>query len=233
MKFKGKQCRGLTEQSGWRVQCRVFSGSTYKEAAPLRRGSPWCHFHRKRCAGKTLAGRRCCVTSSSQNTHAAPLREGKRFCAHHSDQSVTCRHCIWLADHLPSLQRILSQVLLATLDSFFKSITSELRVESTERLGRPRAGEGPKKCGGTSAPSAICLSTFAGLTQQRCLRQRHGAHRAPARAARNGCAASKTRLTTCEAQTAMASSHRAASWIEGQRSPTDVDVGTVPARQVC
>ena len=104
MKFKGKQCRGLTEQSGWRVQCRVFSGSSYKEAAPLRRGSPWCHFHRKRCAGKTLAGRRCCVTSSSQNTHAAPLREGKRFCAHHSDQSVTCRHCIWLADHLPSLQ---------------------------------------------------------------------------------------------------------------------------------
>ena len=71
------------------------------------------------------------------------------------------------------------------------------------------------------------------LTQQRCLRQRHGAHRAPARAARNGCAASKTRLTTCEAQTAMASSHRAASWIEGQRSPTDVDVSTVPARQAC
>ena len=54
------------------------------------------------------------------------------------------------------------------------------------------------------------------------LRQRRGADRAPARAARNGCAASKTRLTTCEAQTAMASSHRAASWIEGQRSPTDV-----------
>ena len=46
--------------------------------------------------------------------------------------------------------------------------------------------------------------------------------RAPARAARNGCAASKKRLTTCEAQTTMASSHRAASWIEGQRSPTDV-----------
>ena len=65
-------------------------------------------------------------------------------------------------------------------------------------------------------------SRFAGFTQQRCLRQRHGADRAPARAARNGCAASKTRLTTCEAQTAMASSHRAASWIEGQRSPTDV-----------
>ena len=50
------------------------------------------------------------------------------------------------------------------------------------------------------------------------LRQRHGADRAPARAARNGCAASKTRLTTCEAQTAMASSHRAASWIEARRT---------------
>ena len=76
-------------------------------------------------------------------------------------------------------------------------------------------------------------SRLRGFTQQRCLRQRHGADRAPARAARNGCAASKTRLTTCEAQTAMASSHRAASWIEGQCSPTDVDVGTVPAWQVC
>ena len=65
------------------------------------------------------------------------------------------------------------------------------------------------------------------------LRQRHGADRAPARAARNGGAASKTRLTTCEAQTAMASSHRAASWIEGQHSPTNVDVGTDPAGQVC
>ena len=40
--------------------------------------------------------------------------------------------------------------------------------------------------------------------------------RATARAARNGCcAASKTRVSTCQAQTAMASSHRAASWIEG------------------
>ena len=76
-------------------------------------------------------------------------------------------------------------------------------------------------------------SRFAGFTQQRCLRQRHGAHRAAARAARNGGAASKTRLTKCEAQTAMASSHRAASWIEGQRSPTNVDVGTDPAGQVC
>ena len=48
--------------------------------------------------------------------------------------------------------------------------------------------------------------------------------RATARAARNGCcAASKTRVSTCQAQTAMASSHRAASWIEGQRSPTDVE----------
>ena len=62
-------------------------------------------------------------------------------------------------------------------------------------------------------------SRFAGFTQQRCLRQRHGAHRAAARAARNGGAASKTRLTKCEAQTAMASSHRAASWIRIGRTP--------------
>ena len=82
-------------------------------------------------------------------------------------------------------------------------------------------------------PIWTCRVDFPRVLQQRCLRQRHGADRAPARAARNGGAASKTRLTTCEAQTAMASSHRAASWIEGQRSPTDVDVGTVPARQVC
>ena len=104
MKFTGEQCKGMTEQSGWRVQCRVFSGSSYIEAAPLRRGSPWCHFHRRRCAGKTLAGRRCCVTSSSQNTHAKPLRDGERFCAHHSDQSafasdpLACPYCTILAD---------------------------------------------------------------------------------------------------------------------------------------
>ena len=88
----------------------------------------------------------------------------------------------------------------------------------------------------SARPAAFFLdlqSRLRGFTQQRCLRQRHGADRAPARAARNGCAASKTRLTTCEAQTAMASSHRAASWIEGQRSPTNVDVGTDPAGQVC
>ena len=43
-----------------------------------------------------------------------------------------------------------------------------------------------------------------GLSQQRCLRQRHGASRqSPARAARNGCTASKTRVTTCQAQTAI------------------------------
>jgi hypothetical protein len=51
MKFKGDQCQAMTMQSGKREQCRVYSGSSYIEAAPLRRGSPWCHFHRKRCAG--------------------------------------------------------------------------------------------------------------------------------------------------------------------------------------
>ena len=75
--------------------------------------------------------------------------------------------------------------------------------------------------------------SLRGLHSATVLETEACADRAPARAARNGCASSKTRLTTCEAQTAMASSHRAASWIEGQRSPTDVDVGTDPAGQVC
>ena len=76
--------------------------------------------------------------------------------------------------------------------------------------------------GPTSCLFGPAESTSRAHSATTVLRQRHGADRAPARAARNGCAASKTRLTTCEAQTAMASSHRAASWIEGQRSPTDV-----------
>ena len=52
-------------------------------------------------------------------------------------------------------------MLLATLDSFFKSITSELRVESTERLGRRRAGEGPKSAAALPPPRPFCLFTLA------------------------------------------------------------------------
>ena len=79
----------MTKQSGKRVRCRVYSGSGYPEAAPLRHGSPWCNHHRRRCKGVALAGRRCCITSSSQNTHAEPLRQGAHFCAHHAAQAVT------------------------------------------------------------------------------------------------------------------------------------------------
>ena len=53
------------------------------DAAPLRRGSPYCHHHRVRCAGRTQAGARCTLTSSSEHEHAQPLRKGGAFCVHH------------------------------------------------------------------------------------------------------------------------------------------------------
>ena len=49
-----------------------------------RRGSPYCHHHRVRCAGLTRSGVGCTVTSSSEHEHAAPLRKGEKFCAHHT-----------------------------------------------------------------------------------------------------------------------------------------------------
>mmetsp|Transcript_64977 Transcript_64977/g.128456 ORF Transcript_64977/g.128456 Transcript_64977/m.128456 type:complete len:174 (+) Transcript_64977:1392-1913(+) len=71
-------------RKGGKGQCRVWSGSCYADAAPLRRGSPFCHHHRVRCLGQTLAGMRCTVTSSSEHAHADPLRQGEQFCMHHS-----------------------------------------------------------------------------------------------------------------------------------------------------
>lgn len=86
------------------MRCRVFSGSGYVEASPLRRGSPWCQFHRKRCWGTTLAGNRCYITSSSQNTHADPLRDGGRFCAHHSaNASAAASSTPGAADGTPAI----------------------------------------------------------------------------------------------------------------------------------
>ena len=64
--------------------CNVYSGSLYKEAAPLRAGSIFCHFHRQRCAGKTRLGKPCRVTSSDEHAHAYPLRCGELYCAHHT-----------------------------------------------------------------------------------------------------------------------------------------------------
>jgi len=88
-KFTGVQCRGVAKKTNCR--CRVFSGSLYSQARPLQPpvNSPWCHFHRVRCRGVTLAGKRCCVTSSSLNTHARPLREGWLFCVHHAAQATS------------------------------------------------------------------------------------------------------------------------------------------------
>ena len=68
----------------------MWSGSSYADgdAAPLalRRGSPYCHHHRVRCAGRTQAGTRCTLTSSSEHAHAEPLRKGSALCAHHQGQ---------------------------------------------------------------------------------------------------------------------------------------------------
>ena len=61
----------------------MWSGCCYADAAPLRRGSPYCHHHRVRCVGLTQSGARCTVTSSSENVHAQPLRDGELHCAHH------------------------------------------------------------------------------------------------------------------------------------------------------
>ena len=88
-KFTGVQCGGFAKKT--RCRCRIFSGSQYPQARPLKPpvNSPWCHFHRLRCRGVTLAGKRCCVTSSSLNTHAEPLRAGEQYCAHHATQALS------------------------------------------------------------------------------------------------------------------------------------------------
>ena len=74
-----------------------------------------------------------------------------------------------------------------------------------------------------------------GQSQQRCLRpEAWRSRRATACAARNGCAASKTRLTTCQAQTAIGFESRGSQLDRRTaHSPTNVDVGTDPAGQVC
>ena len=88
-KFTGVQCRGFAKKT--RCRCRIFSGSLYPQAKPLQPplNSPWCYFHRVRCRGVTLAGKRCRVTSSSLNAHAEPLRAGEQYCAHHATQALS------------------------------------------------------------------------------------------------------------------------------------------------
>ena len=66
---------------------RVFSGSTYMNAAPLRNGKQFCRSHATayvRCAGTTIHGVWCSVSSRSLHDGADPLREGGIFCAKHA-----------------------------------------------------------------------------------------------------------------------------------------------------
>ena len=83
-KFTGVQCAGVTKHGS---RCRVFSGSTYANAAPLRDGKQFCRSHATtyvRCAGTTKGGAWCCVSSRSVHAGADPLREGGICGARHA-----------------------------------------------------------------------------------------------------------------------------------------------------
>ena len=71
--------------------CLVHSQRSFADADPLRRGSLFCHHHRKRCEGWVRAGERCRLSSSSEHVHAEPLKHGERFCAHHADHDCKRR----------------------------------------------------------------------------------------------------------------------------------------------
>ena len=81
-KFTGLQC-AATKRDGKR--CRVFSGSAYVHAQPLRDGEMYClhHLNIIRCAATKQNGARCCVTSFQVHAHAQPLRDGKKYCLYH------------------------------------------------------------------------------------------------------------------------------------------------------
>ena len=81
------------------VRCRVFSGSTYANAAPLRNGKQFCRSHATRyvrCAGMTAIGAWCSVSSRSLHAGADPLREGGIFCAKHT--LPPAKHCASCGD---------------------------------------------------------------------------------------------------------------------------------------
>ena len=95
-KFTGVQCAGLTKHG---VRCRVFSGSTYANAAPLRNGKQFCRSHATRyvrCAGMTAIGAWCSVSSRSLHAGADPLREGGIFCTKHA--LPPAEHCASCGD---------------------------------------------------------------------------------------------------------------------------------------
>ena len=87
-KFTGLQC-AATKRDGKR--CRVFSGSAYVHAQPLRDGEMYClhHLNIIRCAATKQNGARCCVTSFQVHAHAQPLRDGKKYCLHHQQLDST------------------------------------------------------------------------------------------------------------------------------------------------
>ena len=87
-KFTGLQC-AATKRDGKR--CRVFSGSAYVHAQPLRDGEKYClhHLNIIRCAATKKNGARCCVTSYQVHAHAQPLRDGKKYCLHHQQLDST------------------------------------------------------------------------------------------------------------------------------------------------
>ena len=95
------------EKGALKKEKNVYGGSGYPEAAPLRAGSPWCHWHQRVCKGFTLLGKRCCITSSSAHEQAVaaadPLRAGMLFCAHHAAQAAPgiCSTAVTPADHHP------------------------------------------------------------------------------------------------------------------------------------
>ena len=87
-KFTGLQC-AATKRDGKR--CRVFSGSAYVHAQPLRDDEKYClhHLNIIRCAATKQNGARCCVTSFQVHAHAQPLRDGKKYCLHHQQLDST------------------------------------------------------------------------------------------------------------------------------------------------
>ena len=87
-KFTGLQC-AATKRDGQR--CRVFSGSAYRDAQPLRDGEKYClhHLNIIKCAATKQNGVRCCVTSYHPHAHAQPLRNGKKYCLHHQHLDIT------------------------------------------------------------------------------------------------------------------------------------------------
>jgi len=116
----GRPCQGTTRLG---AACAVNSGHSFRDAAPLHRGSAFCAHHQPdkftgaQCEGLTKAGARCRVFSNSCYQAAAPLLRGgvkltlefepgstrlraklvpgaiRRFCSLHAPQAFELVHC--------------------------------------------------------------------------------------------------------------------------------------------